>query len=200
MKKIKTYQIKIITVIIALENHYQLAQIIQEINHLITLTTEVDHQIKEIHEIPHKTDIVDHTAKILNIEIIIHDQTQKDRFFRLIPVHIHILGLDNIQMTDQETDRTTNIEIIQTIETEAIQIIAINVIIIDHEIIQTADQITKDLIITIIKIDHEKIHKTGIQTIRIDKETTLNHLIEKTLIIQILKTSIEVIRRNIRDK
>ena len=55
-------------------------------------------------------------------------------------------------MIDQETHHTTDTEIILTVETEAIQVIEINDIIIDHEIIQTTDQITKDLIITIIKI------------------------------------------------
>ena len=73
-------------------------------------------------------------------------------------------------MTDHETHRTIDIENIQTLETEAIQIIEINDIIIDHEIIQITDQINKDLIITIIKIDHEKIHKIGIRTITIDKK------------------------------
>ena len=43
MKKIENYQIKIFTVITILENHFQTVQIIQEINDLITLTTEVDH-------------------------------------------------------------------------------------------------------------------------------------------------------------
>ena len=81
MKKDQNLPIKIITVIIALENHFQTAQIVQEINHLIILTTEVDHQTKGIHKIPHKTDIVDNTIEILNIEIIIHDQTQTDQLF-----------------------------------------------------------------------------------------------------------------------
>ena len=67
-------------------------------------------------------------------------------------------------MIDQETHHTRDTEIIPTIETEVIQIIEINNITIDHEIIQTLDQVTEDLIITIIKIDHEKIHNTGIQT------------------------------------
>ena len=104
-------------------------------------------------------------------------------------------------MIDQETHRTIDTEIIPTRETEAIQIIEINGIIIYHDIIQTTDQINKDLIITIIiKIDHEEIHKIGIQTITIDKETTLNHLIEITHVIQILKTNIEVIHQNIKDR
>ena len=164
------------------------------------LTTQVDHQIKEIHEIPHKIDIVDHTAEIPIIEIIIHDHTQSDKIIRLIPVPIHILGIDTIQMIDQETHHTIDTEIVPTKGTEVIQVIAINNITIDHEIIQTIDRITKDLIITIIKIDLEKVHNTGIQTITIDKETTLIHLIGITHVIQTLKTNIEVIHQNIRDK
>ena len=111
----------------------------------------------------------------------------------MIPVPIHILGIDTIQIIDLETHSTIDTEIIPTIETEATQIIEINDIIFDYEIIQTTDQLTKDLIITIIKIDHEKIHKLGIRIITIDKETTLNHLIEITHVIQILKTNIEAI-------
>ena len=119
----------------------------------------------------------------------------------MIPVPIHNQGIDTTQMIDQETHRIIDTEIIPTIETEATQIIVINDIIIDKEIFQTKDQINnKDLIITMIKIDHEKVDKIGIQTTTIDKETTLNHLIEKTNVIQILKTNIEAIHQNIRDK
>ena len=78
-------------------------------------------------------------------------------------VPIHILGIETTQMIDQETHHTIDIEINSTIGTEVIQIIEISNIIIDHEIIQTTDQITKDLITTIIKIDQEIIHKIGIQ-------------------------------------
>ena len=158
------------------------------------------HQIKEIHEIPHKIDIVDHTVQITITEIIIHNQTQTNRITRLIPVPIHTLGIGIIQKIDQETHHTIDTEIIPTTGTEVTQIIEINNIIIDHEITQTIDQITEDQIITIIKIDQEIIHKLGIQAITIDKETTLNHLIEITHVIQIPKTHIEVIHQNIRDK
>ena len=104
-------------------------------------------------------------------------------------------------MIDQEIHRTIDIEVIPTIETEATQIIEINEIkTINHEIIQTTDQITKDQTTTIIEIDHEITHKIGIQTITIDKETTLNHLIEIIHVIQILKTNIEPIHQNIKDK
>ena len=159
---------------IALKNNFQTAQIIQEINHLITLITEVDHQTKEIHVISHKTDTVDQIVEILNIEIMFHDQTQTYQIIRLISVPIHTLGIYTIQMIDQEIHRKKEIKIILTIETEAIRMIEINNIIIDHEIFQTTDQITKDLITTIIKIDHEIIRKKGVLTIMITNNSNSN--------------------------
>ena len=87
-----------------------MAQIIQEINHLIILTIELDHQVHEIREIPHKIVIVDHTVEIPFIEIIIHNQFQTDRITQLIPVLILILGIDLIQMIDQETHHTIDID------------------------------------------------------------------------------------------
>ena len=114
----------------------QIAQIIQKIDHLIFLITEIDHHIKEIHEIFHKLDLVDHTVEILNIKRFIHDQIQRERTIPLIPVPIHTLKIDTIQMTDHEIHRTIDIETILTIETEAIQIIEIKDIIIDHKITQ----------------------------------------------------------------
>ena len=201
MKKIKINQIKTLTVKIVLEDHFQTVQIIQEINHLITLIIEADHQTKEIHVISHKTCIVNQVVEILSIELIIHDQTQTDQNIRLIPVPTHTLGLDTIQMIDQENHCRADIEIIPTIGIEATQIIKTNDIkIIDHEIIQTADHITKDLTTTIIKIDHEITHKKGTQIITIDKETTLNHLIEIIHVILIPKTKLEAILQKIKDK
>ena len=163
---------------IVLENHFQTVQIIQEINHPITLVTEADHQTNEIYLISHKIDIVDQIVEILGIEITIHDQTQTDQIIRLIPVPIHNLGIDNFPMIDQEIHRTLDIEIIPTLGIEATQITEANKIKTkDHEIIQKTDQITKDLNTIITKIDHEITHKKGISTVAIDKETTLNHLI-----------------------
>ena len=124
------------------KNHFQIAQTIQKINRLIILTKEVDHQTKEVHKIPHKTDIVDHAVEILNMEIFVYNQTPTDQNIRLIPVPIHNLGIDTVQMIDQETHRTIDTEIIPIIETEAIQINEINDILINHEIIQTTNQIT----------------------------------------------------------
>ena len=119
----------------------------------------------------------------------------------MIPVAIHTLGIDTIPMIDQEIHRTIEIEIIPTKGIEATQIIKTNDIKTkDHEIIQTTDQITKNLTTRIIKIDQEITHKKGNQTITIDKETTLNHLIGIIHVIPILKTNIEALHPNIKDK
>ena len=132
---------------------------------------------------------------------MIHEQTQTDQNTRLIPIPIHNLGTDTIPTIDQEIHRSIDIEISSTIGIEATQIIEINDIkTIEHEIIQTTDQIIKDLTTTIIKKDHEITHKIGTQTITIDKETTLNHLIGIMHFIPILKTNIEAIHQNIKDK
>ena len=117
----------------------------------------------------------------------------------MIPVPTHNLGIDTIQTIDQEIHHIIDIESIPTIETEAIRIIEINDKTIGHEIVQITDQTIKDLIIIIIKTDPEIIHQIGIQTKTIDKETTLNHLIEITHVIEILKTNVEAIHQNIKD-
>ena len=117
----------------------------------------------------------------------------------MIIIAIQTLEIDTIQTIDQELHRAIDIEIIPTIE--ATQIIKINDIkTIDQEIIQTTDRIVKYRTTTIIKIDQDISHKIGTHTVTINKETTLNHLIEITNVIKILKTSIEVTHQNIRDK
>ena len=89
-----------------------------------------------------------------------------------------------------------DIEIIPTIGKKATQIIEINDIkTIDHENIQTTDRPT-----IIIKIDHELTHKIGFQNKTINKEITLSHLIGIIHVIPILKTNIEAIHQNIKDK
>ena len=143
---------------------------------------------------------MDQIVETFKIEILIHDQTQTEQFFRLIPIPIRILGLDTIRMIDQEVHHTIDKEVIPTIETEAIRISEINDITIDHEIIQITDQITKDLIITKNKNRSRDNSKKGYQNITIDKDTTLNHLIEITHVIQILKTKIEAKHQNIKNK
>ena len=90
-------------------------------------------------------------------------------------------------MIDQEIHRTTDVEIIPTIGIEATQTVEISDIeTVDRENIQTIDQIIQDLTTTIIKTDHKITHKIGIQTITIDKETILNHLIGKIHVIHML--------------
>ena len=159
-KKTKLYQTKIYIVKTALENHFQIIQIIQETNHFITLVIEVDRQNKEIHEISHKIDIVDQIVKIISIETTTHDQIQTEEN---IPVPIQILGIDTIQTIDHEIHHTIETEIIQTIGIEAIQIIEINVTkTLDQEIIHTTDLIINELITTTIMIDHQINHKKEI--------------------------------------
>ena len=85
-------------------------------------------------------------------------------------------------------------------EIEVTQIAEINTKTIDREIIQTTDQIIKDLTTKTIKVDHEISRKLEIQTITIDKKIIPNHLIGIITITPILKTNIEVIHQNIRVK
>ena len=136
-------------------NHFQIVQIIQENNHLLTLVTEVDHQNKEIHESSHKIDIVDQIVSIISIEITNHDQIQTEENIRLIPVPIQILGIDTIQTIDHETHHTIETETIETIGIEVIQIIEINGFkTIDHETIHTTDLIINEQKKTTTIIDH----------------------------------------------
>ena len=119
----------------------------------------------------------------------------------MIPVPIHILGIDYIQTIDHETHHTKEIEAIQTIGIEVIQIIEIKVTrTIDQETIHTSDLIINEHITTTTIIDHEKIHKIGFQTITINKEIIHNHLIEIIIATPIPNTNIEATHRNIKDK
>ena len=119
----------------------------------------------------------------------------------MIPGPIQIQGIDTIQTIDHETHHTTGTETIQTIGIEAIPIIVINVTkTIDQETIHTADPIINEQITRTITIDHEIIHRIGIQTITISKGIILNLLIEINIATPIPKTDIEAIHRNIKDK
>ena len=51
-----------------------------------------------------------------------------------------------------------------------------------------------------IKTDHEKIHKTEIQAITIDRENILNHPIGIIAVIPILNIDTEVTHQSIKDK
>ena len=198
-KRIKIYQTKIYIVIIAVVNHSQIIQIIQEINHLITLNIEVDHQNKEIHKISHKVDIFDQIVKIISIETTIHVQIQTEEKTYLIPIPIQILGIGTTQTIDHEIHHTIEIEIIQIIGIEVIQTIEINVTkTIDQETIHTTD-LTINETITITIIDHETTHKTETPIIT-NKEIILNLLIKTIIATTIPNINKEVTHRNISDK
>ena len=179
----------------------QITQTILDNNQLITRIIEEDHQIKEIHEVSHKTDIVDQTVEIVNIEITIQDQTQTNLNFRLMPVPIQILEIEFIQIIDLETLHTIEIELIPTVGIETIQMIEIlDIKIIDHVIILTTNQTITDQNISTIKIDHAIIHRTEIQVIAIDRETTLSDHIEITHVIKIHNKIIGEKHLNIKNK
>ena len=109
---------------------------------------------------------------------------------------IQILGIEIIQTIDLETFHTIDIEIIPTIGIETIQTIEIlDIKIIDHAIILTTYQNK-----IIIKINYAIIHRTEVQAITTDKETTLNHHIGITHVIKIHNKIIAVKHLNIQDK
>ena len=184
-------------VIIVQENHFQVVQIIQEINHHITPVIEVDRPNEEIHEISHKIDIADRIAKITKITIPGRIQTQQSLF--LHPVPIQTQGIDTIPIIDHETHHLTEIETIHIIEIEVI-------LTIEIRIIQTTDQGTvhkKDRIITnqiiTIKTDHEIIHKIETQVTIIDTEIIPSHHIGIITVTPILSIDTEVTHQSIKD-
>ena len=188
------------TVIIALENNFQIIKTILEINHHITLVIEVDHLNKEIQGIFHKIDIVDQI-----VETTTHDQTQtrcnnkhqvtnqtETEAIQTIHHEIHlIIEIDTIQIIGTETTRTTEIEAIPT------TVIIIQTI--DHGITHTIDQTIIDQI-TINTIDRETIHKIEIPVIITDTEIIHNHHIGIIMVITIPNIDIEAIHQNIKDK
>ena len=75
---------------------------------------------------------------------------------------------------------------IEITPTETIQLVEnISFKIIDRAVILTTDRTIKDQNIITIKIDHATVHKTEIQIITTDRETTLNHYIGITHVIKI---------------
>ena len=85
--------------------------------------------------------------------------------------------------------------------TETIQMIEkISFKIIDHAVILTTDRTIKDQNIITIKIDHATIHKTEIQIITTDKETSLSHYIKTIHVIKIHNKNVEVVHLNIKGK
>ena len=114
-KKSKFTQKKTFIVKIAQENHFQITPITLDNNHLIIRIIEEDHHTKEIHEVFHKTDIVDHIVEIVNIKITIEDQIQTNLNFCLMPFPIQFLEIEIIQIITLETLNTIVIEFIPTI-------------------------------------------------------------------------------------
>ena len=162
------------------EYHFRTTLITQGINHQITQVIEEDHQNEEIHRILHKIIIIDQI-----VEITTRDQIQIQ----------HNLFLDSIPNQTQETNT------IQTINHETHHITEIEIRItrtIDQEITHITDQTITDQT-TIIKTDHEIIHKIEIKVIIIDIEIILNHHIEIITIIIILNIATEVVHPNIKD-
>ena len=195
----KTYQTRVYTVIIALENHSQAFQIIQEIDHHITPVIEVDRPNKEIHEISHKIDTVDRIVKITKIEISIHDRIPTQQNLFLHPVPIQTQGIDTIPTIDHETHHTTEIETIQTMGIEVTPTIEIRTIqTTDQGITHKIDQIIKDQMIIIIT-DHEIIHKTETQATTIDTEIIPNHSMGIITFTPILNIDTEVTHQSIKD-
>ena len=115
----------------------------------------------------------------------------------MIPVPTQTLGIDTIRMIDHETHLTIETGSIPTIEIKATQVVVISdTKTADRKIIQTTDQIIKDLTTITIPIDHEITRKIENQTITIDKEIIRNHLIGIITVTLTLKTSMEVIQQN----
>ena len=172
-------------------------QITQGINHHITQVIEVDHPNEEIHEIPHKIDIINRIAKVTKIKI--HDQIPIQQNLFLDPVPNQTQGIDTIPIINHQTRHTTEIETIHIIEIEVIQTIEIRITrTIDQELIHITDQTITDQTI-LIKTDHKIIHKIETHVTIIDTEIIPSHhtgIITVTLILNIDK---EVAHQNIKD-
>ena len=134
----------------------QITPISLDNNHPIIRIIEKDHLSKEIHEISHSADRVDHIVEIVSIKITIQDQIQTNPNFLLKPDPIKILEIEIIQIIDLETLHTIDIEEIPTIGRETIQTIeTLDIKKIDHAINLTTDQNTIN-----IKIGHAITHRT----------------------------------------
>ena len=85
-----------------------------------------EHQIDEIQKIIHKLDITDQIVKIISIETITLEQSNRIIYSKMIvigTVIIQTLGMDTIPRT-----------VLQTIEIEIIQLVEIETI--DHKLVQ----------------------------------------------------------------
>ena len=96
---------KIYIVIIVQENHFQVTQITQEINHHITQVIELDRPNEKIHEISHKIDIADRITKIT-----IHDriQTQQNLFLHPVPIQTQGIDTSNNRSRNSSYNRNRN--------------------------------------------------------------------------------------------
>ena len=163
-RKINFYSTKTFIVIRVQENHFQITPISLDNNHPIIRIIEKDHLSKEIHEISHSADIVDHIVEIVSIKITIQDQIQTNPNFLLKPDPIKILEIEIIQIIDLETLHTTDIEDIPTIVRETIQTFeTLDIKKINHAINLTTDQNTINT-----KIGHAITHRTKVQAITTD--------------------------------
>ena len=188
-KKIKIYQIRTFTVLIVLENHFKTIQIIQETNHFITPTIEADHEIKKKfsqnrysrsnsrnNQYRNNYSRSNSNRPEYSSNTSSYSHSRNSRYFN-----------DRSRNSSSKRHRNYSNNRNRSYSNNQNQRYQKK----NHEIIQTTDQIIKDLTTTIIKKDHKITHKIGTQTITIDKETTLNYLIEIIHIIPILKTNIE---------
>ena len=152
---------------------------------------------EEIHEIPHKIDIIDRIAKITKITI--HDQIPIQHNLFLDPVPNQTQGIDTIPIINHETHHTTEIETIHIIEIEIIQTIEIRITrTIGQKIIHIIDQTITDQTI-IIKTDHKLIHKIETQVKIIDTEVIPSHHTGIITVTLILNIDTGVAHQNIKD-
>ena len=188
---------KIYYVIKVQENHSQVSQITQEINHNITPVIEVDRPNEEIHEISHKIDIADRIAKITKTIIPDRIQTQQNLFLHPIPIQTQ--GIDAIPIIDQETHHTTEIETIHTVEIEVILTIEMRTIqTTDQGIVHIIDRNITNQMITI-KTDPEIIHKIVTQVTITDTEIIPSHHIGIITVTPIPNIDTEKTHQNIKD-
>ena len=109
IKKTKVYETKTFTERIVQEKHFLTHLMSLENNHPTDMTIVEDLQIKEVHVVSHKVDIVDQTVKTTNIEIIIQDQTQTETITQIITgiVQTQIPDID-IFLKDRSRNSSNN--------------------------------------------------------------------------------------------
>ena len=114
------------------ENHFLIIILPPENKHPADNTIAEDVQLKEIHEVSHKIDIVDQTVRTIIIETTFQDQTQTEVFIQIIT------GIVQTQTPEIDIIQTTVLAISHIVGTETIQTTGTdNIKITDHEAIQT---------------------------------------------------------------